>query len=372
MYLVKNVGVFRAPIGFRMFRSCVTLVWLVVCGACDRLSLDPVTVAQPDRPVATIAFGSCNDAFADQPLWTPIAAATPDVFIWTGDIVYADVAAVPPVRGAVRFRIPLPRVPFAADLRAQYAVQKSYEPYAQLRRNVRIIGIYDDHDYGENNAGREFGLRDASQRALLDFLDETPKSPRRRRPGAYAAYNFETPAGLLRIILLDTRYHREAPDPEGRRPDGADILGPAQWTWLADQLRDSPARLHWIVSSIQVVPEEHPYESWARYPVARIRLIDLLKRTRPSGLVLISGDRHLAEISRLRTPSGLDLIEVTASGMTHSVPPNWTEPNRYRQGELFAGLNFGVGRFTADGMILEIRDQAGRVVLSAPPVAVRD
>ena len=166
------------------------------------------------------------------------------------------------------------------------------------------------------------------------------------------------------MIVLDTRYHRDEPGPKG------DVLGPEQWRWLEQQLTNSPARWHWLVSSIQILPDEHPYESRARFPAARERLLRLLEATRPSGLVLVSGDRHLAEISRMRTRGGFELREITSSGMTHSVPPHWSEANRFREGELYGGLNFGLARFQADApLLLEIRDQAGRVVRSTAVVS---
>ncbi len=307
--------------------------------------------------ITSIAFGSCNDVFADQPLWPAIARLRPDVFLWTGDIVYADIANFPPLPGQVRYRFGLPRVATVLDLRGHYALQKKIPGYAALQGQARILGIYDDHDYGQNNAGRDFPLREAAQAALLDFLDEPADSPRRTQSGAYAAYDYKTPGGPLRIVLLDTRYHRDDPGPQ------SDVLGPQQWRWLERQLTDSPARWFWLVSSIQILPDEHAYEAWARFPAARERLIRMLETTRPRGLVLVSGDRHLAEISRMRTRGGLDLVEITASGMTHSVPPDWSESNRFREGPLYGGLNFGLARFSADGpLLLEIRNQNGRVV----------
>lgn len=43
---------------------------------------------------------------------------------------------------------------------------------------VQIIGTWDDHDYGLNDAGKEFDRKSTNQRLLLDFLDEPLDSPR--------------------------------------------------------------------------------------------------------------------------------------------------------------------------------------------------
>jgi hypothetical protein len=42
----------------------------------------------------------------------------------------------------------------------------------------QIVGTWDDHDYGLNDAGKEFEGKDVSQQLMLDFLDEAPDSPR--------------------------------------------------------------------------------------------------------------------------------------------------------------------------------------------------
>lgn len=42
----------------------------------------------------------------------------------------------------------------------------------------QVIGTWDDHDYGLNDAGKEFGGKITNQKLLLDFLDEPQDSPR--------------------------------------------------------------------------------------------------------------------------------------------------------------------------------------------------
>ena len=59
--------------------------------------------------------------------------------------------------------------------------------------------------------------------------------------------------------------------------------------------------------------------------------------------ILLSGDRHIAEISKLEV-EGLDqaVYEVTASGMTHSYEGVGDEPNRHRISPLIGQKNFGL------------------------------
>ena len=129
--------------------------------------------------------------------------------------------------------------------------------------------------------------------------------------------------------------------------------------------------MHVLVSSIQVIPVDHPYEKWANFPRARQRLIDLIAASRAPGVVLVSGDRHIAELSRLTSPAlSYPLYELTASGLTHTwrgdgsgAPP--TEPNRHRVGPLVAALNYGTLDIdwsrAAPRLTLRVRDTSDAV-----------
>jgi alkaline phosphatase D len=248
-------------------------------------------------------------------------------------------------------------------LRAKYARVKGEPGYRKLMGAASIIGTWDDHDYGANDSGKEYPMRAESQQALLDFLDEPAHSPRRSRQGVYEAYTYGPPGRQVKVILLDVRYHRDPPGPD------SDVLGEEQWRWLDGQLRGSTAEIHLIGSGIQVIPEDHPYEKWSNFPRARERLLRLIGETAAPGVILLSGDRHLAEISRIEHSSvQYPLWEMTSSGMTHSFLSNTGEFNHHRVRDLlFTGLNFGVMEIDWDtaplGVTLQVRDLNGEVVL---------
>jgi len=127
------------------------------------------------------------------------------------------------------------------------------------------------------------------------------------------------------------------PNPEG------DILGETQWEWFEKEMQESQADLILIGSSIQVIPDEHIYEKWANFPSARERLFELLKKYPEKRTVLLSGDRHIAEISKLEL-EGLDypLYDFTSSGLTHTWLREDIEPNRNRVSNFVINLNFGL------------------------------
>lgn len=293
-----------------------------------------------DQPLARIAFGSCNREYKPQLLWKPILDCNPDLWVWLGDIVYG-------------------RSDDLADLARRYRITKEQGEYKLLREGTKVIGIWDDNDFGVSNGGKDNPNKIESQRLLLDFLDEPPESPRRKQPGVFASYTFGPPGKQTKIILLDGRFNREKPSAT------ADNLGSEQWEWLEQQLTGSTADVHLIGSAIQVIPTEQPYEKWAQYPKSRQRLFELLATTQPRNVIFLSGDRHLGEISRLldgrfATP----LYDITSSGMTHYAENNFFhnfsgEPNQYRRGQNYLGLNFGLIEFNWEASpptaILQIR-----------------
>ena len=307
----------------RTFFALLPLVYLVVSG-CH--SSRQNTAVSSQKALTTIAFGSCSDQKRPQPLWDDIVAQKPDLWIWLGDNIYGDSENMD-------------------TLRAKYARQKSNPVYQQLRQSTPIIGVWDDHDYGVNDGGKEYPMRKESQQVMLDFLNVPIKSPLRTREGGYSAHSYGPKGQRVKVILLDGRYFRDPLKKDGKAnvPDpSGDVLGEAQWQWLEKELTNSDADLHIIGSGIQVLPEEHVYEKWANFPTARQRLLDLLGRTKPKGAFLISGDRHMAEVSKVNVPGlGYDLYDITSSGLTHVSAPH-EEPNRHRVGKIVSELNYGL------------------------------
>jgi alkaline phosphatase D len=289
--------------------------------------------------VTRLAFGSCNAPEFAQPIWTAVADSDPDMWIWTGDIVYADTTDI-------------------RRTRSLYRMQEDYFRYRDLREDVIVLGTWDDHDYGANNAGKDYPAKKQSQAAILDFLDEPPDSPRRQREGIYASYRYGKTGRLLKIILLDLRYHRDPPGPK------SSILGDRQWQWLESTLHKNDADLTLLVSSTVVLPTQVGDEKWAQYPRDKARLWAALQRS-PSPVVIVSGDKHIGEISKLEDFTRTwPLYEISASGMTHSIT-GARYPNALRVGHLYTGLNFGLIEIDwhrkETVVTLQIRDADGRV-----------
>ena len=315
----------------------------------------PKAVPQKNPLISRVAFGSCSKEDKPQPILRKIVEMKPELFIYLGDNVYGDSRD--------------PNV-----LRQKYSKLGVKDEFQALRRAMPVIATWDDHDYGENDAGREYPLKEKSKEIFLDFWNEPKPSPRRDRPGIHTSHLFtdDKLGKTLQVIILDTRTFRSPlTKAEGKpwkndyRPHekpGGTILGDDQWKWLEEQLKQK-ADLRIICSSIQFSHQYNGWESWTNFPFQRQKMVDLISDTKANGVVFISGDVHWAEISELKTDNCYPLYDVTASGLTE----DWDklEPNNNRIGEAYMDNNFGmieVDWSTTDPVVtLTTRDITGKV-----------
>ncbi|KAE8704254.1 protein LYK5-like [Hibiscus syriacus] len=277
------------------------------------------------RLISRIAFGSCANQSAPQPIWDAINKFDPQVFIWLGDNIYGDIRRPFSVFGKERTIGPWKNAPrfvpsHYSEMLSGYNMAKNVPGYSRLRANAKVIGTWDDHDYGLNDAGKEFSGKTTNQRLLLDFLDEPQDSPRRKQAGVYASYTFGPSGKQVKIILLDTRYHRDPLSSDGS------VLGASQWSWLEREMRGPPLTLTIIGSSVQVISNLSGttgplfyMESWGRFPKERDRLFKLINDSKRDGVFFISGDVHFGEITRYECAAGYPLYDITSSGLTQAV-----------------------------------------------------
>lgn len=318
-------------------------------------SLAPASsLAQPQKPLSRIAFGSCAKQTLPQPIWEPILNYRPDLFIFAGDNVYGDFNA-----------------PDAADLKRAYEDARHITGYTKLLETVPHLAVWDDHDYGVNDGGGEFAHKALSKDLFLEFWKAPANDIRRTRGGIYDSRIIGPPGKRVQVILLDVRWFRSPlkitdkrgaagkqrylPDPDPAKT----MLGAEQWAWLAGELR-KPTELRLLVSSTQVLAEGHGWERWGNFPLERQKLVDTIRESGAKGVVLLSGDRHIGALYR-ETPDGLyPLYEATSSGLNMVY---WAakEPGPNRLGPLFAAANFGVVEidWPARKLLLALRDESG-------------
>lgn len=337
--------------------SSLSRTWWV---ACALWFLPAAALAGDDPPLSRIAFGSCASQELPQPIWDAVVASHPELYLFLGDNIYGDTENMD-------------------VMRAKYAKLAAMPGYRRLRAVCPIWATWDDHDLGVNDGGTEYPKKVESQKVFLDFFNEPTDSPRWHRPGVYDARVFGPEGKRVQIILLDTRYFRSPlkarPKAEHRtkgpyaptEDTSTTVLGDEQWSWLETQLRQ-PAEVRIIVSSIQVIAEDHGTEKWMNFPHERQRLFDLIRGTKARGVIFLSGDRHLAELSMMDGKIGYPLYDLTSSGLNQASKKwRYQEVNRHRVATMAWGDNFGLVLIDwerPDPQIrLQIRDVDGDITI---------
>lgn len=331
----------------------------------------PSGEADASAPITRIAFGSCAEQHKPQPIWGAVAAADPDLFLFLGDNVYGD----------TRER---------AVLEQAYDALAAQPGFQRLRASTPVMATWDDHDYGENDAGAEYPMKQASRDVFFEFWQEPADSPRRAHEGVYTSAILGPPGQRVQVILLDLRWNRtpiardpafpdddvyrrwatrearagrSVPGPYARDPSPtATMLGEAQWAWLEAQLRQ-PAEVRLIGSSLQVLADFPGWEAWVNYPRDQARLFQLIRETQAEGVVFLSGDTHYGELTQLDANVPYPMMDLTSSGLTEEwhVPV----PNALRVGAAHHTANFGLVEidWARRRLRLGLRDAGGATLL---------
>ncbi len=308
---------------------------------------------ESQAPIERIGFGSCYKPEKKTELWNAVKQFDPQLWLWLGDNFYNDW-----VNGKY---LALNQDPQAFT--KGYEKLKNSQGMQALQGLMpdRVMATWDDHDFGKNDAGKEYLRKEESRKAFSKFFG-LPE----REDGIYSARTFGPEGKRVRVILLDTRFNRDPLPRKGEGPSDGDILGEKQWDWLETELSQAKVELLIIGSSIQFLSREHRFEKWANFPKATERMWKLLKSHETSGVIFLSGDRHHAEISCLQqSPLGYPVYDLTTSGLTEGGGIG-KEENPLRVADLWNANNFGTIQIdwsqANPEVALEIRDEGGKVV----------
>lgn len=268
--------------------------------------------------IRRIAFGSCFNPNRGSNIWNLMRSHGPHQIILLGDQFYAD-------REVNWMR----RKPTLSLLKQEYELWTSSSEWHALASSVEDwISVYDDHDYGLNNGDRTFELRNESMKLFHQYNSKfDPFLPGTMVPkeGVFDSRVVHLAnEGLdftYKIVLVDVRSAKESQGPSRT------LLGSQQWTWLEAEL--SPQALQGVDlvlvgSPIQILPDDKLIEErWSEFPDERQRLLELISSVHSqTNVLLLSGDIHSAEISRVKCSAAssaeFQIVELTSSGLSHS------------------------------------------------------
>ena len=299
----------------------------------------PYRSLDTDKELTLIGLGSCSDQNFAEPIWKTIKQANPQLFIMMGDNVYASRKDNKPIID-------------------QYIKMNQIAEYKELREAIPFLATWDDHDYGQNDGGFDNPEKDEARRVFLNYWSYLKFTMPKGQQGIYHSRIIGSKNRKVQIIMLDTRWDRS---PLVKNPEynaetnteqppkiflptddkNARVLSEAQWKWL-DQELAKPANLRLIVSSIQVIANDHYFEKWGNFPKERERFFNLLKKHKAKNTVILSGDRHLSAVAKEDVKGLGTIYDVTASSLnkpsrnlTPEVDKTYTAPS-------FLKSNFGM------------------------------
>jgi alkaline phosphatase D len=188
-------------------------------------------------------------------------------------------------------------------------------------KSMPQYAIWDDHDYGPNDIGRSYILKNTSRKVFNSYFCN-PSSGENEQ-GIYTMISY----GDADIFLTDDRWWRssdQTPDsinnPDGlpgKKPNPAKrMLGQQQMEWLKNSLLYSSATFKIIAVGSQVLNPVSPYDKWWDFPAEYDEIMNFLKENNIRGALFLTGDRHHSEIIKVDRPGTYPLYDITVSPLT--------------------------------------------------------
>lgn len=223
----------------------------------------------------SIAAGSCARVGSNGAVFDTIRKLEPDLFIEYGDLFYADISTND------------------RNLFRQYFDGVFAEPGpSSLYRSTATDYVWDDHDFGPNDANSTSNSRPAAQSVYREVVPHPPLV----RDGQEAVYHAFT-MGRARVIVTDTRSERSPQsDPDGPQKT---MLGSDQLEWFLDELAAADERyplIIWVNSVPWIAEKEAGADHWGGYDHERRTIADFIASEKIDGILMLAGDAHMVAI----------------------------------------------------------------------------
>lgn len=258
----------------------------------------------------TIGFGSCAyinqeggyDRLSNETpygagyeIFESIYEVDPDIFVWLGDNVYLREADWTSWTGILQRWTHDRSIP---HLRGLLASRPNY-------------AIWDDHDYGPNDAGWDFWNKEQTTRAFNLFYGN-PSAGLPTLPGIFTFFNRSD----VNVYLLDNRFHRDGPEHLKAFDREKDLLGKRQVDWLISSLKyrqgqstngylpSYPSNFNLICIGNTVLGDTGSVDSYQLFDEELQYLMDRIMEEGIDGVVFVSGDVHFGEVNQVQLKGG--------------------------------------------------------------------
>lgn len=280
----------------------------------------------------TVVFGACARVGSNGRVFDTINDLEPLLYMILGDFHYGD-----------------NDVDDVDDYREVLDITLTQPGQAELYRSRGISYIWDDHDFGSNDANGSSVARAAAMTSYREYV------PSYELAGPLSAIYQAFTIGRVRFVMTDARSSR------GEQilfdDDEKSMLGAEQKAWLFDELADS-SESHELVVWINPVPwvtqASEGADSWGGYATERAQIANYIADNEIDNLLMVSGDAHMVAIDDgtntnfSDTPGpGFPLLHAAALDR-----PGSTKGGPYSEGAIGGGGQFGV---------LDVVDENGRI-----------
>ena len=181
-------------------------------------------------------------------------------------------------------------------------------------KSTSHLAIWDDHDYGPNDMGKQFVLKETSREVFKNYWLNTSYGMEGR--GIYTVWSY----GDVDVFMMDDRWWRSADNIadslNGQPNKEKRMWGQEQLDWLKQSLLSSRATFKIIANGSQILNPVSPYDKLADFPFEYNELMDFLKMQKVNGVLFLTGDRHHSEIIKLDREGSYPLYDITVSPLT--------------------------------------------------------
>lgn len=264
----------------------------------------PIWKFRNDPPEFTMALGSCtyiNEPDFDRPgnpygggygIFDAIADKKPDLMLWMGDNIY----------------LREPDWGSRSGYLHRYTHTRSTPELQRLLQSTKHYAIWDDHDFGPNDADGSF-VNSAIAREMFDLFWPNPTNGFPGVEGITTAFSHVD----VDFFLMDDRTFRVPGDMKTATPQ---LFGKAQLDWLIQALKYSDAPFKLVAVGSQVLNTGAVYENYSTMPAERAELLRRIEEEGITGVVFLTGDRHYTELSTLDLADGRVIHDLTVSPLT--------------------------------------------------------
>lgn len=300
-----------------------------------------------DPPDFSFALGSCayiNEAAYDRPgkpygahyeIFGQIHKTRPDFMLWLGDNTYLREADWDSRSGILH----------------RFSHSRALDELQPLLGSTHHYAIWDDHDYGPNNADRSYVHKQVTLDAFKSFW-ANPGYDATGHGGITGSFEWAD----AQFFLLDDRWFRSA---NNRRTGTQQIYGEQQIDWLLNALKASQATFKFIATgSVFVYNGRHHDSAINVAPIERERLLSAIESEGITGVVFLSGDVHHSQLVRLDRHHAYPIFEWTVSPLTAGTyPPYLDSGTNIVEGSVVVDRNFGIVEITGpkDDRIARLR-----------------